>query len=107
MARERGTAHETLLKRLVAGCFLAASSSCGLAATEEAASGAAVVADPLYETMLALDTALFDSFNKCSDPAQLAKHAVFFDKDVEFYHDLGGLTPGGGCTHGQHAQERL
>lgn len=50
--------------------------------------------DALYERMLALDTAMFDSFNHCSDPAQLAKHAAFFAKDVEFYHDLGGLTVG-------------
>jgi hypothetical protein len=50
--------------------------------------------DPLYERMLALDTAMFDSFNNCSDPAQFAKHEAFFDKDVEFYHDLGGVTLG-------------
>jgi hypothetical protein len=85
---------KSLLERLVAGCVLAASSSCGPAATEGAASAPAIASDPLYEKMLALDTALFDSFNECSDPAQLAKHAAFFDKDVEFYHDLGGLTQG-------------
>lgn len=50
--------------------------------------------DPLYERMLALDTAMFDSFNRCSDPAQFAKHEAFFAKDVEFYHDLGGVTLG-------------
>ncbi len=50
--------------------------------------------DPLYERMLALDTAMFDSFNNCSDPAQFAKHEAFFAKDVEFYHDLGGVTLG-------------
>ncbi|HEV7715824.1 MAG TPA: nuclear transport factor 2 family protein, partial [Steroidobacteraceae bacterium] len=55
---------------------------------------AAPAPDPLYEKMLALDTALFDSFNKCSDPEQFEKHAAFFAKDVEFYHDLGGLTVG-------------
>ena len=48
----------------------------------------------LYEKVLALDTALFDSFNQCSDPAQLEKHIAFFAKDVEFYHDLGGLALG-------------
>ncbi len=51
-------------------------------------------ADPLYEKMLALDKAMFDSFNRCSDPAELKKHAAFFAKDVEFYHDLGGVTLG-------------
>ena len=50
--------------------------------------------DPLYQKMLALDTAVFDSFNRCADPAQLAKHAAFFAKDVEFYHDLGGVEWG-------------
>src|SRR3954470_17086936 len=50
--------------------------------------------DPLYQKMLALDTALFDSFNKCADPAQLQKHAGFFAKEVEFYHDQGGVEWG-------------
>lgn len=77
---------KSLFPLLLAGCVLAVSST--------AVSSTAVAADPLYEKMLALDTALFDSFNRCSDPAQLAKHAAFFDKEVEFYHDLGGLTRG-------------
>lgn len=59
-----------------------------------AATAAAPTPDPLYQKMLALDTALFDSFNKCSDPAEFKKHAAFFAKDVEFYHDLGGVTLG-------------
>jgi hypothetical protein len=50
--------------------------------------------DPLYMKMLELDTAMFDAFNNCSDPAQLARNAAFFDKDVEFYHDLGGVSRG-------------
>lgn len=50
--------------------------------------------DALYQKMLALDTAMFDSFNHCNDPAQFAKHAAFFAKDVEFYHDLGGVMWG-------------
>jgi Domain of unknown function (DUF4440) len=50
--------------------------------------------DPLYETLLALDTALFDSFNKCNDPVEFKKHAAFFAPDVEFFHDLGGVTLG-------------
>jgi hypothetical protein len=49
---------------------------------------------PLLEKMLALDTAFFDSFNKCSDPKELEKHIAYFAKDVEFYHDLGGVTLG-------------
>lgn len=50
--------------------------------------------DPLQQKMLALDAALFDSFNRCSDAAELSKHAALFAKDVEFYHDLGGVTVG-------------
>lgn len=50
--------------------------------------------DPLYQEMLALDTAMFDSFNKCSDPTEFRKHEEFFAKEVEFYHDLGGVTFG-------------
>jgi hypothetical protein len=55
---------------------------------------AAPAPDPLYQKVLALDAALFDSFNRCSDPAELKKHAAFFAEDVEFYHDLGGATGG-------------
>src|SRR5687768_2452595 len=57
-------------------------------------SAPAPAADPLYQKLLALDAALFDSFNKCSDPAEFSKHTAFFAKDVEFFHDLGGLTLG-------------
>jgi hypothetical protein len=62
--------------------------------TARTAAVAVAPRDPLYERMLALDTEMFDSFNRCSDPAQLTKHAAFFAKDVEFYHDLGGVTLG-------------
>jgi Domain of unknown function (DUF4440) len=49
-------------------------------------------ADPLFDTISALDTEVFAAFNTCSDPAQLDKHADFFAPDVEFYHDTGGAT---------------
>lgn len=52
----------------------------------------AQVSDPLYDTILALDTAMFDAFNKCSDPQQLQKNASYFTPDVEFYHDNAGVT---------------
>jgi hypothetical protein len=58
------------------------------------ASTVALAPDALHRKMLELDTAMFDSFNKCSDPAELEKHATFFADDVEFYHDFGGLTRG-------------
>ena len=49
-------------------------------------------ADPLFETISALDAAVFDAFNHCAVPAQLQKHAGYFAPDVEFYHDTGGVT---------------
>jgi hypothetical protein len=49
-------------------------------------------ADPLFDTISALDTAVFDAFNSCSSPGQLQKHAGYFAPDVEFYHDTGGVT---------------
>src|SRR5579872_813842 len=38
----------------------------------------------------ALDTALFDTYNKCD----LDKFSSFFVDDIEFYHDQGGVTMG-------------
>ncbi|NLQ25237.1 nuclear transport factor 2 family protein [Shewanella sp. S-1] len=46
----------------------------------------------LSTQIAAVDFAVFDSFNKCSAPAELKKHAAFFTEDVEFYHDTGGVT---------------
>ena len=48
--------------------------------------------DPLYQKILALDTAMFEAFNTCADPAQLAKLAEFYVKEFEFYHDNGGAS---------------
>jgi len=46
----------------------------------------------LEATLTALDSAVFDAFNRCADPAQLQAHERFFAPDVEFYHDTGGVT---------------
>lgn len=48
--------------------------------------------DVLHSTILELDNAVFDAFNRCSEPGQLEKHASYFDPQVEFYHDNGGVT---------------
>ena len=48
--------------------------------------------ESLHTTVAALDSAVFDAFNRCSDPAQLDRHAGYFAEDVEFYHDTGGVT---------------
>jgi hypothetical protein len=47
---------------------------------------------PLVDKMKVFDTQLFESFNHCQDPKELAKHASCFSTDVEFYHDNGGVT---------------
>lgn len=64
------------------------------AAATACATGAPVPSapDPLFETVAALDAAVFDAFNRCSAPAQLRRHAAHFDPAVEFYHDTGGVT---------------
>jgi ketosteroid isomerase-like protein len=47
--------------------------------------------DPeLFRIIEAQDAALFDSYNKCD----LDKFIGFFDDNVEFYHDNGGVTLG-------------
>ncbi len=46
----------------------------------------------LYKTIIDLDTRLFDSYNACSDPDQLKKHAALYAEDIEFFHDMGGLA---------------
>ena len=63
-----------------------------------AATATAAPADPAQDaaslgaTIAALDSAVFDAFNRCTDPAQLQRHASYFAPDVEFYHDTGGVT---------------
>jgi Domain of unknown function (DUF4440) len=42
----------------------------------------------LPQTIFALDSLLFDSYNRC----QLDIHASLFSEDIEFYHDRGGLS---------------
>ncbi len=46
----------------------------------------------LTETLVALDSGVFESFNQCSSAKALKKHADYFASDVEFYHDNGGVT---------------
>ncbi len=42
----------------------------------------------LYKEILAVDTALFSSYNNCD----IEKHEALISDDFEFYHDRGGLT---------------
>lgn len=54
----------------------------------------AAASGPLFDTVEALDTAFFDAFNRCADPAQLQRHAEQLDPALEFYHDKGGASFG-------------
>jgi predicted ester cyclase len=47
---------------------------------------------PLVDRMMSLDTQVFQAFNNCQNQQDLEKHANYFSKDVEFYHDNGGVT---------------
>ncbi|MEP6505917.1 MAG: nuclear transport factor 2 family protein [Betaproteobacteria bacterium] len=48
--------------------------------------------DDISRKIAALDTAAFAAFNDCAAPGKLDAYASFFAPDVEFYHDLGGVT---------------
>jgi Domain of unknown function (DUF4440) len=50
--------------------------------------------DALHQTIAALDTALFDAYNKCEPE----KFASFLADDLEFYHDETGLSRGAQST---------
>lgn len=65
---------------------------CVSAPATVSAAQASRVADPLDLAIAKLDHAVFDAFNRCSDKEQLKLHERFFAKDVEFYHDTGGVT---------------
>src|SRR4051794_38796060 len=43
---------------------------------------------PLYDSIVHLDSLLFDSYNNCN----LEVFASLMDEDLEFYHDRGGLN---------------
>jgi len=46
--------------------------------------------DPLFQTVAALDTELFDAYNRCD----LQKLGSLVADDLEFYHDKTGLSVG-------------
>ena len=87
----RDAAHLNKLTSLISTAFLAALSACATTnpSTQPKANQ---VGDALFDTISALDTAVFDSFNDCSSLGQLEKHASYSPRGVEFYHDTGGVT---------------
>lgn len=62
--------------------------------TEEQAIQAPLTDPGLYLRVSALDRAIFESFNYCSDTGNWLNIAafLFFSEDVEFYHDTDGVT---------------
>src|SRR3569833_1852084 len=78
----------SLIVALIAVTTLAASAA--PAAGERSTTQQAT--DPIFRTISALDTAVFDAFNNCSSTEQLQKHASYFAPDVEFYNDTGCFT---------------
>jgi hypothetical protein len=80
-----------MLASLISVIILAALSSC---ATFTSSTHPEVnqATEALFDTVSALDAAVFDSFNNCNSPEQLQRHASYFAPDVEFYHDTGGVT---------------
>lgn len=54
--------------------------------------GTASSQDLLFKTVSTLDTNLFYTFNHCSSPDELQKHASYLAPNLEFYHDKGGVT---------------
>lgn len=76
----------TFLSRI----FLVLAAPATLAASASSAQPGAQ--DQLTREISALDAAVFDAFNHCSEPSRLQEHAGYFSADVEFYHDTGGVT---------------
>jgi ketosteroid isomerase-like protein len=42
----------------------------------------------LYDTIMALDKTYFKAYNECDMKTQ----SDFYEEDIEFYHDMGGLA---------------
>jgi hypothetical protein len=54
----------------------------------------AAFSQDLFKTVSELDTALFDSYNRC----ELEKFSALLADDLEFYHDATGLSKGAQST---------
>mgnify|MGYP003583234421 FL=1 len=80
------------LAPLAAALLMAVAASGVSVASATGDKPAAQAPDSLQDTVAALDAAVFDAFNTCDAAGQLQRHASYFDPDVEFYHDTGGVT---------------
>jgi hypothetical protein len=77
---------------LIGTFFAIAAMSAGAVTPAVANSDDSTKDESLFSVISKLDTEFFDTFNHCSSPDQLKKHASFLDPNVEFYHDKGGVT---------------
>lgn len=77
------------MKKAVLPCALSLAVLLGLAATGARAQ-APTTPDALFNTVQALDTKLFDAYNRCD----LATLSAMVSDDLEFYHDKTGLAVG-------------
>lgn len=62
--------------------------SCATNKKQNGRSNTSALSNELYDTIAQLDSALFDAFNK----RDLSTLKGFFSEELEFYHDLGGVT---------------
>ncbi|MGH8283167.1 MAG: nuclear transport factor 2 family protein [Gammaproteobacteria bacterium] len=74
---------------LIGAAFAFATCSAGAAPQQ---GGGVPTQSALFATVSKLDSGLFDSFNHCSSPKELQKHASYLAPNLEFYHDTGGVT---------------
>lgn len=80
-------------RNLIVSCLFGVSILAAFAQSKTAAEKPNVqraAADPLFQTIAALDKQLFDAVDRCD----MAKVESFWAEDVEFYHDKEGLTVG-------------
>lgn len=61
---------------------------CSITSTKAQVKQSVPAETKLYHTILHLDSAMFDAFNT----RNLDMLSVMFSEDIEFYHDMGGLT---------------
>lgn len=80
-----------LLRAVVIACFMAFATLSVHAQTAAApAVQAAASTDDLFKTIQSLDAQLFDAYNHC----ELDKLGALVAEDLEFYHDVTGLSVG-------------
>ena len=79
---------KTTIFHSVMAVFLIAACSTSKNKTDGQPKNYLPVSKELFDTIARMDSLLFDAFNT----RNLDKLKVFFSDDLEFYHDLGGVT---------------